>query len=257
MTYRRFEAALLAATMVVMCAPGHAHSFVRPPETNWKPPWSGTFPYQRNIYWNFSVDPAGGASPLGTPGADYEGKLDPVLKASDSVVVTGLTLFSGATSPDGVAGIGIDNRNGLTTLTGSIVFSLDNLVDNYPLKNIWIEYSGLESGPAGEPPSSASIEVSARRAVTYGPFRPLPDIDLPSGLILANVGYQLTPNPDHETIAFNLVVPAGHFDVFNTIQIATQSVPEPATWVTAIAGFGLIGYGIRMRKRTQARVQLT
>src|ERR1017187_9167722 len=61
----------VAALTLVMGGVAQALSipaFVNPPETTWSW-WVTQPPYQRNIYWNFSVNPVGGPSPTGTPGA--------------------------------------------------------------------------------------------------------------------------------------------------------------------------------------------
>ena len=70
----------LAALALVITGVGQANAdpFINPPETTWNPPWVTQFPYQRNIYWDFSTgSPVGGPSVNGTPGAVYEGYDDP------------------------------------------------------------------------------------------------------------------------------------------------------------------------------------
>ena len=88
-----------------------ANPFINPPETNWNPPWVTPFPYQRNIDWDFSaISPVGGPSTDGTPGAVYEGWLDPSLKSSDYVTFSGgfqwyPSITVGSSTYGGVIGI--------------------------------------------------------------------------------------------------------------------------------------------------------
>jgi hypothetical protein len=224
-----------------------AETFQRPPETYWNPPWVGVFPYQRDIFWNFNQNPVGGPSSAGTPGAEYEGTLDAALKKSDSVSLTGaFQWFSAGISPNGFAGVGIDNRNGTDAVTGTFVVSLDNVIDILPFKHIWIESTGFTNVTVG-----GSLEVSAAGSDPTGRID-VPAVSLPSGLVLQDFGFTLQPNPEHETISLTLIVPAGGYDVINTWQVATQSVPEPATWAMMLAGFGALGLAGYRRSRAAA-----
>jgi hypothetical protein len=39
--------------------------------------------------------------------------------------------------------------------------------------------------------------------------------------------------------------------------MAMGTVPEPATWAQMIAGFGLMGAGLRVRRRRQCHIRVT
>lgn len=54
--------------------------------------------------------------------------------------------------------------------------------------------------------------------------------------------------------ANNAVVTSGTLDTNNALGIATSSVPEPATWAMMMVGFGLLGFGLRRRSSSDARV---
>ncbi|MDY7001559.1 MAG: hypothetical protein SVS15_07240, partial [Thermodesulfobacteriota bacterium] len=77
--FSAFLAVLLAVCFISSAA--LAHPFINPPEY-FAPGWQTQFPYQRNVYWDFSVSPVGGP-PGPLPGAVYEGWADPMLWESD------------------------------------------------------------------------------------------------------------------------------------------------------------------------------
>lgn len=79
-------------------------------------------------------------------------------------------------------------------------------------------------GPVGETPASA---------LTSGPFGPF-------GL-MSNSGNSGNPGSDEAT---NTPV---------TTPVAPAGVPEPSTWITMIAGFGMIGAAMRRRRGAAAR----
>ena len=78
------------------------------------------------------------------------------------------------------------------------------------------------------------------------------------------VPYTLTvSSSDSITLGGNTFVVDGHKVTLNTLTFtnqpvgtisgaltATISVPEPATWAMMVAGFGLVGLGVRRRRAT-------
>src|SRR5208337_229395 len=145
----------LLASLVGGVGQTKADLFVNPPETYWSSVWQTPAPYQRNIDWDFSVNPVGGPSPNGTPGAVYEGTLDPALKSSDSVAFTGAVQYYSTVTTNGYTytdAIGIVNT-GTTTLTGTAVFFLDDTT-SAGVKHIWVEDTGVDWG---NNPATSSI----------------------------------------------------------------------------------------------------
>jgi len=235
---------LVASLAGAMSAKAQVPAFVNPPEQVWSPPWQGPAPYQRDIYWDFSVNPVGGPSPNGTPGAQYAGTLDPVLKDSDVVgfgQTSALQYFTSANSPDGVAGIGIENTTG-ATLTGTASFLLDNTTTE-GTKKIWIELTGQASSAQ----SFASIDTWATGQVGVG-GQVGPTETLGSGLLLQDFGYVIPVNPLWEVIDFNFSVAPGGYDMINTLQIATQCPDRASTLaLLGLATLSLLACDLRRR----------
>ena len=239
---KKLQLAILAVSLAgVMSATAQVPAFVNPPETYWSPPWQGGAPYQRDLYWAFSMSPVGGPSDNGTPGAQYAGTLDPTLKITDVVDFTGsVQYFSAAESPDGIAGVGIDNT-GSGTLTGTLDLYLDNTT--WPgQKNIWIETIGqsLGLGSGGAPVVlDPGYTVSGGQVVgpeSYG------------SLVLQDYGFTVVPNPNEEEVSINFAAAGPGYDMLNSLQIATQCVPEPSTVSLLVLG------ALALLRRRQGKV---
>jgi hypothetical protein len=225
-----------------------AMPFERPPE-QYIPGWECPFPYQRNIYWDFGISPVGGPSANGTPGAHYEGWLDDRLKVSDWVEFTGdVEWFPTYTDP--VTGyvytgvVGIDNRQGATTKSGTIVYHLDNRPDPNAYKDVYDEAVYIISnGSFGEylfpPPGydvSDPIIIGQTQVSTDPP------------LFLDNFYWRIKPNPPWEEKVMDLSVGPGGLILLDSYHIATYCMPEPATMT--LLGGALAALVIRRRRRT-------
>ena len=238
------------AVAVVLALGGvaSASSFDFPPEA-YAPTWYTSFPYQRNIDWTFETDPEGGPSANGAPGADYEGWLDPVLKLSDYVELTGSVGWMSAFDDPGVNSatgvVGIDNRAGSETLTGSIVFHIDN-VDTPWIKHFWLEYEWLAGSVGG-----AGIYL------TLGPLTPSPGSNVTDYQAGAPVGttawswWEIEPNPVWEELTLGFMAQPGAYLFLDQVHVATEcEVPEPVTIALLVAGLaGLVGVGGRRKGR--------
>jgi hypothetical protein len=217
--------ALFALTITL----AQADPFIHPPET-YAPVWHTMFPYQRNIDMGFGVNPVG-APGLGIPGAVYEGWLDPTLKISDYVSFTGSVGWYGTVSGITQTGlIGIDNRLGSGVLTGTAVFHIDNTAEANKWKDIWVETLAI-TGYAG---ANAWLSVSDPQG---GPAAFLGGDVIPYGdEWLSDYEFQITPNPLYETVLWEFEVPAGTYEFIDETHIATECVPEPATFSLLAVG---------------------
>lgn len=244
---RRLGFALIAL-FVLMAVPAVGSQFVNPPEQSGYP-WVTSFPYQRNIYWDFAVSPVGGPSITGTPGAEYEGLLDVYLWGSDFVTFTGDFQWYAAieglgTNPINGA-IGIDNRNGNTALHGTAVFHLDNTLNDQYEKHMWFEITGNQSSGAlgvGTIDTPAGFKPTGLSFVGSQPFGTDPVQRL------ENYWAGISPNPPWEELVLTLDVAAGAYWYLDSLHIATECVPEPSTMLLCLGGCGTLGV-VCLRRR--------
>jgi hypothetical protein len=240
-----FSKALCLALLAVACVSStnvQADPFIMPPET-YAPVWETSFPYQRNINMDFNVNPVA-APGSGIPGAVYEGYLDPTLKVSDYVTLTGDAQWYESVSGFTQTGfLGIDNRNGTSTLYGSLTFHIDNTENPDNEKHLWEEFNVLETnggfGFGVRDPLGNSFEL----IYTHGQST------------LRNFTYDLefvhTPNPPWENVNLGFSVAPGTYILFNNFHIATECVPEPATiTLLGIGAISLLAYTWRRRYQT-------
>jgi hypothetical protein len=225
---------VLASLFALMITLAQADPFIRPPET-FAPVWYTTFPYQRNIDMGFGINPV--SSPgSGIPGAVYEGTLDPALKVSDFVQLTGSVSWYGSLGGFTQTGlIGIDNRQGSSTLTGAAVFHIDNTPDVNRFKDVWGEALALSSG-AGSITEQVFDPNGNLGRLLGGPANIVLNDE-----VLSDIEWQITPNPTYETIVETFSVPAGGYELFDQFHVATECVPEPATFtLLALGGLALL-----------------
>ena len=217
----------------------YALPFINPPEIN-APGWQTQFPYQRNIYWDFSVAPQGGPSPNGTPGAHYEGYADPCLKCSDFVSLIGDVVWN-----PHLGAIGVEGYGGI----GGAIFHLDNFLEPQPVKHIYLEAtiinSNLDFPTAGWGPPRISVPSGYEENKSYWGH-----CWTPAGgdRWLLNMWFEVLPNPPWEDIIlpFSLDLGSCEYVWIDDLHIATECIPEPATMIllgSLAAGlFGTAGF---------------
>jgi PEP-CTERM motif len=244
---KRFVLMAAALGLLSLASQTKADSFVNPPE-DFFPGWATPFPYQRNISWDFSQNPVGGPSSNGAPGATYEGTLDPLLKSSDFVAFAGAVQYYPGPNNTVLGQYGnaigiINNTNGI--LAGSATFHIDNVIDMEPVKHLWLELTGVAT--AGD---AATITVIPPAGYTTSNVLYMDQqISVNPPLYLQDYGYTIQPNPPGEDIVFNFSVAPGGVDLFTSLHVATESVPEPGSVILlGIGTLGALGCAWRRRK---------
>jgi hypothetical protein len=232
----------LLAVPCILLTNAQADPFSYPPETNWSD-WVTSLPYQRNVSIDFGVSPVGSAG-SGIPGAVYSGTLDSSLKAADYAQFYGdVTWYASVPGLSQTGLIGIDNRNGTTTLSGYVFFNFGNTSNTANVKHVWEEFDWLSNqGDFG-----------------FGVFDTLGLFDMDSvlindlggGVTRFDAGWTRAPNPAQENIGFQLSINPGKYFLFDNLHVATECVPEPGT--LALLGVGLLSlFACGHQRRKQA-----
>jgi hypothetical protein len=241
---RRYNIVLIVA-LAICLAPLYviASPFDNPPEDNWDE-WKTSYPYQRNIYVDFTTNPSGGPYSTGIPGADYEGWADPDIWESDFVSYTGDVIYDGTGERMGAEAIGGD-------AIGSGIIHIDNLDRPYAYKNFWIELHLDVSNPL-------EVENWINYNFAFDEFDEYTLDWEPDYMWLyetdPNYGYgiytwgTIYPNPVWEEIQFTFTIPEDEWAWIYDVHVATECVPIPAAvW---LLGTGLIGI-VGMRRKLQ------
>ena len=207
--------ALIAWVLTVGVA--QAMEFVAPPELNWAD-WETSFPYQRNILWDFSTDPTIPPSFFNDPAADahYQGYDDPDLWNSDYVTFLGVNYF-----PDPGA-IGIDNTNGADPAYGWAVFRIDNWDRPWELKRMWIEIETTAAYPSQYDPV---VLVPSPIGDTYGYGATVSAAapGAPVGVFL----WECPWNPPSEKLYIEMRADPYESVYISSVHVATECVPAP------------------------------
>lgn len=222
---------IVLVCVLFIASVGLASPFVNPPETGWWPFWQTPFPYQRNIYFDFHIDPQNATFlRTGSPGADYEGTGDSLIKQNDtftySSTIQWIDTLGIEGAPTGL--LGIDNRLGTSTVEGTIAFRIGNYVCDNPVKHVWVEFQAGYSGTE----ATFWQSVSASGTVTDGPdaIQDASNWPPPLGRSFRRVrSFEIRPNPSYEIYFLGMRALPGQLIVIDNLHIATECVPEPAT----------------------------
>jgi hypothetical protein len=189
------------------------------------PPWSRLHPNAVTAEWEFSA-PANPTPP--------DGPLTNVLVKGSGTVPTSATITGG---PAGLGwGVGDGDGGWFFPGAGDIRFTVDNVIDNEPVKHIWLQVThtpglglavdplaGFNFGATGSLPGPVST-------ISHGPTSTI-------------FFWDMFPNPPWEDFQL-LVFGPGEID---QIVVDTISIPEPSSVV--LCGIGLLTVGLVAQRR--------
>jgi hypothetical protein len=193
------------------------------------PPWSRLHPHAVTAEWEFSA-PANPTAP--------DGPLTNVFFKGSGTVPTSAAITG---SPAGLGwGPGDGDGGWFFPEGGDIHFTVDNVIDNEPVKHIWLQVTHTPGlGLAVDP--LAGINFAATGSL------PSPVMTIPHGPTSTIFFWDMFPNPPWEEFRL-LVFGTGEID---QVVVDTISIPEPSSVV--LCGIGLLTIGaVVHRRRRQA-----
>lgn len=157
-----------------------------------------------------------------------------------------LFTFSGDGGANGASGTleATDNGNGSFTATSGTITAFGPVASG--------------SGALIANPNGTAVTVSPAGYFSYDDqLLPGQDPLTTNGGLLFNIGgfeINIYSNGPEKLYTIYSSSGANADGAFALSQVSTAAVPEPATWVMMLAGFGMVGAGLRSRKRATVRV---
>lgn len=236
----KFCASLSVSLLLLVPAVVSAAPFAYPPEI-YAPQWPGPFPYQRDLQWDFTLDPTV-SPPAGhyndpAYSVHYDGRIDPLLYQHDSV------RFEGAVEwlPQ-LGGIGIDNSAGTAFLEGFAVFHIHNLTTTMPTKYLWAEIGSQQPMPFQDL-VVPDIMTSLNHTIDWWPS--LIYDETAGNEVLELDWWSIQPCPEMEELVLWIRAPVGQTVYVESLHVAVETIPEPC--VLAIMAVG----AVVLRRRCQ------
>ena len=144
--------------------------------------------------------------------------------------------------------LGIDNSLGTEPVAGEVTIHFENQLDLAKTTNVCVEFVFGSAGPAGL--SLAVVPTAPSVVVDYDLMQDY--LGSWSGMEWWRGNYwaHLDSSPSWEDIRFELTADAGAMVVLDSVFVATESVPEPATLgLLALGGLGLLRRRRGFRRR--------